>query len=595
MGSPSLLASVTKFAEALGDVANNSILAATTITNQYTKTSNFQNDSQVIANNSNFGGLGGLKDNLPLENLIQVLEAGASQGTYEQLGIPKKEYLSVIERAKAEVERRKQEKEKSPTSKISADARIGNILSQAGLIDLDTAGAPNLKTGFAQLKSIDEVKRLLPTELSEAISKLGLKPSEESIDSAYQGNNRKRLGLSVQRANALLLRNSEQQELFDNFSPVSKARSNVQGLSGVREELENTLIQAKLANKLKPEALPDERLRAETQIQAATENLTKARNAEFEAIRSVSGAIHEETAARLASLSATSPLGQVNLAKAELEGASKEKAQAEKTLSLAKTTSEIAKATEDLTKARKDERDAIENLKESEISRLRTLRDSQFDPRTFQGQRGLIESGIEDAKARVNNAASEIDSLKKQLAGASTPDDKKNIQDKIERAKLEYNKGQIDISAGSAAAQNNTIALAEASNAVAETLFKYKQAVEAATDKTAQIADQSAALSEQLAKQQRDLKDFDADRKLRELGAQGNIVAAAEKAYRATQSNDGGLGDIGAQIGISSNIPGNLKRFVKGDFFFDQTARDRFESEQGVAELQKAIRENNLE
>lgn len=41
-------------------------------------------------------------------------------------------------------------------------------------------------------------------------------------------------------------------------------------------------------------------------------------------------------------------------------------------------------------------------------------------------------------------------------------------------------------------------------------------------------------------------------------------------------------------------MPQNLRQLIKGDFFFSQDARDRFESEKGVRGLDDVLRKNSL-
>lgn len=322
-------------------------------------------------------------------------------------------------------------------------------------------------------------------------------------------------------------------------------------------------------------------------------------------------ALRKDSADRQSTFDTSSSLGQLYKSAADLEDKSAIRTELENTVKLAKTKREelkkdalpedIKKANEsvrastlELIKARNDEREAVDKLKDSEISRAKALRDSQFDPRTFQGQSGLIQSGIQDATARINKADAELDELRKALRATKDPTETKNLESRLEKAALQYNSGQIDRSSLSAQAQNNVIGLAEGSFSAEKALFDFKQANEVAAEKLLSFADkiagldsQSAALTDQIAKSKRNLEDFDASKHLRDLGREGNIIDAAERAYKSSGGN------FGAQNSISSKIPRELRSLVKGDFFFSQFDRDQFEVDKSLTGLDDTLSKNS--
>ena len=417
-----------------------------------------------------------------------------------------------------------------------ASVELAKALRGSGIDDLNTAAAPDLKSGFAVLASLEEASKQIRKETLEGIQDAESNNKDPKnlfskvdvgarIKDLLSNETTQRLGLSLEKVGALRKAATDNQSLFDTSSPlglVNKATDDVEGKSAIRAELENTvkLAEAKRAE-LKKDALPEDVKKANESVRAATYELIKARN---------------------------------------------------------------------------DEREAVDQLKDAEIARTRALRDSQFDPRTFQGQAGLIQSGIQDAESRTNKAAGELGNLQDQLGFATNDTDRKNIQSRIEKAALEYNRGQVDQSALSAQAQNNVIGAAEGAFSAQKALFDFKQATEAAADKFAALADtieglnsKSAALTDQIAKSKRDLEDFDASKRLRELGREGNIIDAAERAYKSSE------GRFGAENEISSKLPQELRSLIKGDFFFNQEARDKFESEKGVKNLDLTLLKNSPE
>jgi len=417
-----------------------------------------------------------------------------------------------------------------------ASVELAKALRGSGIEDLNTSASPDLKSGAAILASLEEARKQIQNEFKENLDEARANNknplnafNQIDLEARRKDLNSNRitqeLGLSLERVGALRKDSADKQSLFDTSSPLGQ----VNRLTGDLED---------------KRAIRDEL--------EETVRLAKFKRAELK-----EDALPED---------------------------------------VKKANESVRAATYELIKARNDERESLDQLKDAELARTKALRDSQFDPRTFQGQAGLIQSGIQDAEGRTNKAAGELGRLQDQLGSATNDTDRKNIQSRIEKASLEFNKGQIDQSALSAQAQNNVIGAAEGAFSAQKALFDFQQATEAAADKFASLADtiaglnsKSAALTDQIAKSKRDLEDFDASKRLRELGREGNIIASAEAAYKSSE------GRFGAENEIAGKLPQELRSLIKGDFFFNQEARDKFESEKGVRNLDLTLLKNSPE
>lgn len=417
-----------------------------------------------------------------------------------------------------------------------ASVELAKALRGSGIEDLNTSASPDLKSGAAILASLEEASKQIRKETLEGIQDAEANNKDPKnffskidvgarIKDLLSNETTQRLGLSFEKVGALRKAATDNQSLFDTSSPLGLVNKATDDVEG------KAAIRAELENTVKLA----EAKRAELKKDALPEDVKKAN----ESVRA---------------------------------------------------------ATYELIKARNDEREAVDKLKESEISRAKVLRDSQFDPRTLQGQAGLIQSGIQDAESRIGKATETIRDLQTKLSNTTNPADIKNIQSEIEKAQLEFNRGQVDRSGLSAQAQNNVISVGEGAFNAQKAIFDFQQANEVAAEKLLSFADkigglndQAAALSEQLAKSQRSLADFDASKQLRELGREGSIVDAAEKAYKAAEGN------FGAENEVASKLPPELRAITKGDFLFSQEARDRFEKEKGLRGFDDVLRKNTPE
>ena len=417
-----------------------------------------------------------------------------------------------------------------------ASVELAKALRGSGIDDLNTSASPDLKSGFAILTSLEEASKQIRKETLEGIQDAEASNKDPKnffskidvgarIKDLLSNETTQRLGLSFEKVGALRKAATDNQSLFDTSSPLG------------------------LINKATDDAESKSAIRAELEN---TVKLAEAKRAELK-----KDALPED---------------------------------------VKKANESVRAATYELIKARNDEREAVDKLKDSELSRAKVLRDSQFDPRTLQGQAGLIQSGIQDAESRIGKATEAIRDLQVKLSSTSNPADIKNIQSEIEKAQLEFNRGQIDRSSLSAQAQNNVISEGEGAFNAQKAIFDFQQANEVAAEKLLSFADkigglndQTAALTEQIAKSQRSLADFDASKQLRELGREGSIVDAAERAYKSAEGN------FGAENEIASKLPPELRAITKGDFLFSQEARDRFEKEKGLRGFDDVLRKNTPE
>ena len=416
-----------------------------------------------------------------------------------------------------------------------ASVELAKALRGSGIEDLNNSASPDLKSGAAILVSLEEASKQIRKETLEGIqdaesnNKNPLNAFSKTDVSArikdlLSNETTQRLGLSLEKVGALRKDSADKQSLFDTSSPLGLVNKTTDDVEG------KAAIRAELENTVKLA----EAKRAELKKDALPEDVKKAN----ESVRA---------------------------------------------------------ATYELIKARNDEREAVDKLKESEISRAKVLRDSQFDPRTLQGQAGLIQSGIKDAESRIGKSSTEIGDIREKLSAPNlNPTDRENLKSRLEKATLDFNKGQVDRSGLSAQAQNNVIGLAEGSFSAEKALFDFKQANEVAAEKLLSFADkiagldsQSAALTDQIAKSKRNLEDFDASKRLRDLGREGNIIDAAERALKSSEGN------FGAQNAISSKIPQELRSLVKGDFFFNQFDRDQFEVDKGLTNFDDVLLKNS--
>ena len=311
------------------------------------------------------------------------------------------------------------------------------------------------------------------------------------------------------------------------------------------------------------------------------------------------GALRKDSADKQSLFDTSSPLGLVNKATDDVEGRAAIRAELENTVKLAeakrselkkdalpedvkKANESVRAATYELIKARNDEREAVDKLKDSELSRAKVLRDSQFDPGTIQGRSGLIQSGIKDAEARISKSSAELGDLRERLETTNDPTDRKNIQSRIEKATLEFNQGQVGRAQLSRDAQNNAIDLAQGPEEVKKALQDFANAAQDAADKF-------TSLSNQLERSEEALKDFQDSKKLRELGREGTIIDAAERALKANE------GDIIGINQIESQIPPELANLVKGNFGFNSIARENFDRNKTGEEFADVLRRNTPE
>jgi hypothetical protein len=246
-----------------------------------------------------------------------------------------------------------------------------------------------------------------------------------------------------------------------------------------------------------------------------------------------------------------------------------------------KADAEVRAATDALIKARIAERDAIQQLTASETQRVKTLRDSQFDSGTFQGRLGLSQSALTDAKQRITNANSTINSLQEDLNLSSNPIDKANIQSRIDQAKLDRNAAEVDKAGASRAIQTQTIDFAEGLSKATEAVKSYALAQEAARDKVQELNDRlsragiqreelglrSQDLSDSILKASRALSDFAEDKGLRKLQAEGATQSAAQSVF------DTAIGAGFDSDTALSFLGGNVQSaFIKGSPDFDPQA-----------------------
>ena len=424
--------------------------------------------------------------------------------------------------AQIEAAQKEAEEKRKSRFKVSptADVQIKALLEGSGLLDSATAASADQKGGLAGLAVLNNQKDLISVRSKEAIAK-------------------------------------------------ATAQAKTLGKSGIDEDTRKGLESEEFTDRLANSLQRVERLR-----KGSTE------------ISSV--------------LDSSSKLGELNKLQVGSTFASKIRDEAENTLSLArvkrnelgsdakqedvnKADTVVRDATLALIKARNDERDAINQVKDAELSRTKALKDSQFDPGTVQGRAGLIKSGLSDAEARISKSAVEIKDFKSQLDDpALNPLDRANLQSRLEKSTLEFNQGQIGRAQLSREAQNNAIDLAQGPEEVKKALQDFANSAQDAADKF-------TSLSNQLEKSEEALKDFQDSKKLRELGREGTIIDAAEKALKANE------GDIIGINQIESQIPPELANLVKGNFSFNSLARERFDRSKTGEEFADVLRRNTPE
>jgi len=403
-----------------------------------------------------------------------------------------------------------------------ASVELAKALRGSGIDDLNTSASPDLKSGAAILVSLQEARKQIQNEFKE--------------------------GLDEARAN-----NKNPTNTFNQID-----------LDARRRDLNSNRITQELGLSLER-----------------------------------ASALRKDSADRQSLFDTSSPLGQVNKLASDLEDRKAIRDELEETVRLAKfkraelkedalpedvkkANESVRAATYELIKARNDEREAVDKLKDSELSRAKVLRDSQFDPGTVQGRSGLIQSGIKDAEARISKSSAELGDLRERLEATSDPIDRKNIQSRIEKATLEFNQGQIGRAQLSREAQNNAIDLAQGPEEVKKALLDFANSAQDAADKF-------TSLSNQLEKSEEALKDFQDSKALRNLNRQGVIIDAAEKALKATQ------GDIIGTTQIESQLPPEIANLVKGSFGFNSLARENFDRNSAVGEFERVARENTPE
>lgn len=267
-----------------------------------------------------------------------------------------------------------------------------------------------------------------------------------------------------------------------------------------------------------------------------------------------------------------------------------------------KADAEVRAATDALIKARIAERDAIQQLTTSETQRVKTLRDSQFDSGTLQGRLGLSQSALTDAKQRITNANSTINSLQEDLNLSSNPIDKANIQSRIDQAKLDRNAAEVDKAGASRAIQTQTIDFAEGLSKATEAVKSYALAQEAARDKVQELNDRlsragiqreelglrSQDLSDSILKASRALSDFAEDKGLRKLQTEGATQSAAQSVF------DTAIGAGFDSDTALSLLGGNVQSaFIKGSPDFDPQAAGLNAVRQAQERLRVAQRDEN--
>lgn len=246
-----------------------------------------------------------------------------------------------------------------------------------------------------------------------------------------------------------------------------------------------------------------------------------------------------------------------------------------------KAEAEVRAATDNLTKAFLNLINTTEQLIEAENQRARTLRDSQFDSGTVQGRIGLAKSGSQFERDQVQSFDVEIGSLRRQLETAVSPEDRANLQSKLEGAQLKRNQSEVQRAGFDRAAQSETIAFSEGLFKATEAIRSYTLAQEAARDKVAELADRSSRLSIQqeqlkltsqslddsLIQAKRNLTDFAEDRGLRKLQVEGGTQSAAQNVF------DTAIGAGFDQDTALSFLGGNVQSaFIKGSPDFDPQA-----------------------